>query len=338
MQSPNAGSLFGIDINEFSQNVNFQVLARTVDFLYLRSSGSGSGTFRVDRKFLEFAKASRDFGIPVGAYHFALPTTSLPAADAQADDFANILQQGFGTGDYGDLFPVIDVEAPVDKSLTTEQLVNWVDRFRKRFESKTRRRLMIYTGAFFIDLYNNFYIPGRGFPLSNMPLWIAMYTSIPGNPPIPKDQGGWTRWRIWQYSENGNVNGVDSPTDLNFGPNNIDLLRPPRDVAGLRVYEDARNIYVSWNPNPDVDLGGYNIFLNSNYVATLNKGRNSYVIPKSKYGVTATSPVSIGVEAFDTDGDFSKKRTIVTLKRGQRNFEFTNSEFYIDENGNFHFL
>ncbi|WP_040210326.1 glycoside hydrolase family 25 protein [Clostridium polynesiense] len=306
MQNRNPGSLFGIDINEYSQNANFQELARTVDFLYLRSSGSGSGRFRVDRKFLEFAKASRDFGIPVGAYHFALPTTSLPAADAQADDFADVLQQGFGQGDYGDLFPVLDVETPVDKSLTTEQLVNWIDRFRRRFENRTRRRLMLYTGAFFIDIYDNFFIPGRGYPLSNMPLWIAMYTSIPGNPPYPVDQGGWTRWRIWQFSEDGKVNGVDPPTDLNWGPNSIDLLRAPRDVSGLRVYEDANNVYANWNPNPDLDLAGYNIFLNGNYVTTLNKGRNSYVISKRRYGITPTSPVTVGVEAFDIDGEFSK--------------------------------
>ena len=60
---------------------------------------------------------------------------------------------------------------------------------------------MLYTGVFFVQLYNNFYIEGRGYPLKNMPLWIALYTSIPGNPQIPPDVGGWTRWRIWQYSE-----------------------------------------------------------------------------------------------------------------------------------------
>ena len=44
---------------------------------------------------------------------------------------------------------------------------------------------MLYTGAFFIELYNNFYIPGRGYPLKNMPLWIAMYTKIKINPEFP---------------------------------------------------------------------------------------------------------------------------------------------------------
>ena len=58
MQNRNDKSLFGIDINEYTQNVDFTVLATTIDFLYLRASGSASGRFRVDRKFLEFAKSS----------------------------------------------------------------------------------------------------------------------------------------------------------------------------------------------------------------------------------------------------------------------------------------
>ena len=56
MQNKSDKSLFGIDINEYSQGVDFKVLATTIDFLYLRSSGSATGRFRVDRKFLEFAR------------------------------------------------------------------------------------------------------------------------------------------------------------------------------------------------------------------------------------------------------------------------------------------
>lgn len=167
MQNKNPNSRFGIDINEYTQDVNFQTLARTIDFLYLRASGSGSGRFRVDRKFLEFAKAARDYGIPVGAYHYALPSYDLTTADSQCDEFIDILQEGFGEKDYGDLFPVVDVEAPIDNKISTKALIDWVDRFRKRFERKTRRRLMLYTGAFFIELYNDFKLPNGTQPLKN---------------------------------------------------------------------------------------------------------------------------------------------------------------------------
>ena len=63
MQDKNSKSLFGIDINEYTKSVQFDVLATKIDFLYLRSSGSGSGRFRVDKKFFDFAKSSREYGI-----------------------------------------------------------------------------------------------------------------------------------------------------------------------------------------------------------------------------------------------------------------------------------
>ena len=130
MQNRNDKSLFGIDINEYTQNVDFTVLATTIDFLYLRSSGSATGRFRVDKKFLEFAKKARDLKIPVGAYHVGVPSADLTTADSQCDDFINILQEGFGEKDYGDLFPVLDVETPTDNSISTSTLINWIERYK----------------------------------------------------------------------------------------------------------------------------------------------------------------------------------------------------------------
>jgi GH25 family lysozyme M1 (1,4-beta-N-acetylmuramidase) len=313
MQDKNPKSLFGIDINEYSQNVQFNVLATTIDFLYLRASGSATGNFRADRRFVEYAEASRSHGIPVGAYHYALPSYDLTDADRQCDGFIDTLQQGFGNKDYGDLFPVIDVEAPLDKSISTKTLINWIDRFRKRFEQKTRRRLMIYTGTNFIELYDNFYIPGRGYPLKNMPLWIAMYTKIPINPKFPPNVGGWTRWRIWQYAEDQVVPGVGNPLDANWGPDNIDLLTQPRVVAGLQARLEGGNIKVSWNANSDIDLLGYNIFVNGEWVGTVDEKATSYTIPASKIKVAKNTPIVVSIEAFDYDGETSKTRSKVTL-------------------------
>ena len=284
-----------------------------IDFLYLRSSGSGSGRFRIDKKFFEFAKKSREYGIPVGAYHFALPSYDLTTADSQCDDFIDVLQQGFGTKDYGDLFPVLDVEAPTDNLMSTSALVEWIDRFRKRFDKKTRRRLMLYTGSFFIEIYNNFNVNGT-YPLKNMPLWIGMYTSIPGNPPYPKDQGGWTRWRIWQYSENQVVQGVGNPVDANWGPNNIELLMQPSVVKNLSAaYITNGNIRVTWSAVPDVDLLGYNIFVNGYWVGTVDEKDTEFLIKKSAIPNLNGKNATVSIEAFDYDGEVSKTRAKVTL-------------------------
>ncbi|MCR4943149.1 MAG: glycoside hydrolase family 25 protein [Clostridium sp.] len=313
MQNKNANSLFGIDINEYTQNVQFNVLATKIDFLYLRSSGSGTGRFRVDRSFLEYARQARAYGIPVGAYHFGVPSSDLTDADRQCDDFINILQEGFGDKDYGDLFPVIDIETPVDNSISTETLVNWVDRFRKRFEKKTRRTLMLYTGSFFISLYNNFYVPGKGYLLKTMPLWIAMYTKLAGNSPFPEDQGGWKNWRVWQFSEDLNVEGVGNPVDANWGPNNIELLTQPSIVTGLKAVREKSGILITWNRIPDIDLLGYNIFIDNYWVGTVDEDATKFFSKKSKLNVKKGSKITITIEAFDYDGEVSKRRAKVVL-------------------------
>ena len=313
MQNRSDKSLFGIDINEYSQGVDFTVLATTIDFLYLRSSGSATGRFRVDRKFLEFARNARSMKIPVGAYHFGVPSYDLTTADSQCDDFINILQDAFGEKDYGDLFPVLDVETPTDKSISTQALINWIERFKTRFEKKTRRRLMLYTGVFFVEIYNNFFIPNKGYPLKNMILWIAYYTAISGNAPVPPDVGGWTRWRVWQYSESATVAGVTSKVDANWGPNSIDLLTQPRNVSGLTVSRKGNTLNISWRKNTDTDLVGYNIFANNYWIGTVDAKDTSFSINTNQLPFKVSGPIKISIEAFDNDGETSKRRSSFTI-------------------------
>lgn len=314
MQNRNDKSLFGADINEYTQNANFAILATSVDFLYLRASGSSSGRFRTDKRFIKYAEQCRNYGIPCGAYHYAVPSADVTTADVQCDNFIDTLQKGFGEGNYGDIFPVVDVEAPINKSITTVQLLNWVDRFRRRFREKTRRTLMLYTGAFFIDLYDNFYYPGRGYILADMPLWIAMYTSIPGNPPYPEDAGGWTRWRIWQFSESGRINGATSPTDLNWGPNRLSLLSPPQKVKGLTAVRSGNTITVRWNRSNEPDISGYNLYLNSRYAGSASKNADTYTIDASRFNIPAGVPLVVSIEAYDLDNDFSQERATANVK------------------------
>lgn len=331
MQNKNSKSIFGPDLNHFKENVDFKVLAATVDFVYLRSSGSGTGKFKVDEKFLQYAKACRDYGIPVGAYHFGVPSNNIATADLQCDDFINLLQKGFGQEDYGDLFPALDIETPTDKSITTAQLIRWIERFRNRFEKKTRRKLLLYTGIFFIKIYDDFKV-GNSYPISDMPLWIALYNEIPGNPPYPPDAGGWKRWLIWQYTEKGDIKGVEPPVDLNWGPDSIDYLKIPSDVKGLSANMDKNNVYITWDNNKDKDLLGYNIFINSNYIGTVGKGVNYYQIPRNKIVVPLTKPIEIGVEAFDMAGDFSKNRSKFTLAQTRLNTMLEENNIYIKGN------
>ena len=309
MQDKSSNSSFGPDINQFTQDIDFNKLATNSDFIYMRASSSSTGNFSVDDKFVSFVKEARQRGIPCGAYHYALPSSDLLTADFQCDNFITTLEEGFGSGNYGDLFPVLDVEEPLDKSISTTVLINWIQRFRERFKNKTRRVLMLYTGLFFIELYDNFRVPNKGYVLSDMPLWIAMYTRIPSNPRIPPNIGGWTRWTLWQYTDEGSLSGIANPVDLNWGPTDVAYLKPPLPVVGLYAVQNGNIITVYWKANSEADISGYNIFINSLYAGTVSRNTTKFNINKSKFNFPKGEQIEISIEAFDFAGDFSTERT-----------------------------
>jgi|GEM_PF-404957 len=318
MQDRTSANIVGPDLNEYRGTVSYSLLATQTNYSYLRASGNGSGRFREDRRFNEYVQGLKDVGIKTGGYHYAVPSYDLTTADAQCDAFIGVLRSAYGPNSYGDLFPVIDIEAPTDKSISTDALLNWVDRFRRRFERRTNRVLMLYTGAFFIELYNNFYHSTKGFILSDMPLWIAMYPEIEPNPPYPRDQGGWTRWRVWQFTDSGTIAGVNPPVDLNYGPTNLDYLTQPGNVRNFRAVASGRNIRLTWTANTDVDLAGYNIFMNSSYITTVGKDSTSYTIELGPQ-VAPVERYEVAIEAIDEDGEFSPilSMTTVTFTRDQ---------------------
>ena len=124
-----------------------------------------------------------------------------------------------------------------------------------------------------------------------------MYTNVPINPKVPPNIGGWTRWRIWQYSESQKVQGVGNPVDANWGPDNIDLLIQPDIITGLKAVLEKGNIRVTWNKNNDVDLLGYNIFLNNEWVGTVDENATSYII--KNVGKVDPEKLFVTIEAFD---------------------------------------
>ena len=87
----------------------------------------------------------------------------------------------------------------------------------------------------------------------------------------------------------------------------------PGTVTGLKAQLQDGNIRVSWNKNRDVDLLGYNIFLNNEWVGTVDKNAVSFIISREKVNKIKTRPLEVAIEAFDYDGEASQKRAKVTL-------------------------
>lgn len=234
MQLKKTSNTIGIDCSCFNSTISWGTVAtdsRNIKFAYLRCS---MGTSNFDTKFAINANGARANNILVGAYHFMRPDNpvySSSRAIVEANHFVNRMQIGLGNGKFGDMYPVVDLEFPSTPAIAndpgeTRLLMDYCQTFRNRVEQLTGRTVMVYVGIDYMQSpWNNFNYPTSAGPISDMPLWAAYWFRFHVGSSAPPDAGGWTQWRVWQYSDTGVVAGITTATDLNFGPDNIRLLQ-----------------------------------------------------------------------------------------------------------------
>lgn len=207
MQCRCDSDVFGIDISNYQGNIDWaRVKASGVQFAYVKATEGATWT---DPMFMTNVNGARAVGIPVGAYHFARPDQT--SAIDEAKHFVSLLQSV-----QTDLMPVLDLEEPSDPSkIAVDALVKWTRDFINYVQQATGRKVMLYTGNWFVNRYN-----GLNNALCDLPLWVANYANIPA----PPDCGGWTRWTVWQYASDGRVDGINGDVDVNVAVS-LDALR-----------------------------------------------------------------------------------------------------------------
>lgn len=198
MQTRSSANFLFIDFSSLQTIVDQNLLISKLQgkAAYLRAYGSSHTA--ADTTFVTRAQLLQANGIPSGGYYFATPTTdpavSTSEIDAQCDQFIAILQQAYGTGKYGSMIPILDVEAwdtttpqkPMYYGLTGTMLVNWILHFRDRFFASTGRTLGLYSDRYFLTDPTMMNINGTDLAkLSSMPLWLAEYDKwYPANAPM----------------------------------------------------------------------------------------------------------------------------------------------------------
>ena len=191
-QCPGPNILQGVDVSEWQGNIDWGAVAASgVAFAVTRVSDG----FYQDPYFDQNWAGIRNAGMVRGVYQFFRPGRD---AVGQAD----LLLRRIGSLQPGDLPPVLDVEVTdgVGPAEMNAQIHRWVDRIR----AGTGRAPMIYTGSYFWD--DNV---GTG-DFADLPLWLPAYS-----PWCPRLPNAWARWRIHQYSSDGNVPGIGGRVDVN---------------------------------------------------------------------------------------------------------------------------
>lgn len=183
--------IIGADLSAHNGRPDFDSLAMSVDFVYLKASEGNR--FR-DREFSRNYSETRRTGIPAGAYHFFRFDRD---GRSQADNFMAVLAEN-----PCELPPAIDIEeygnpAQVPTGLIIERLQTMLALMRAAGYEP-----IVYTNKkghtrFFRSVFEGENMPG---------LWICSFT----NPPLAR-----TDWLFWQHSHRGRISGVRGAVDLN---------------------------------------------------------------------------------------------------------------------------
>lgn len=194
------GLPLGMDVSGWQQNVDWSTArANGAQFAYIKAS---EGPSKMNDYFDQQYNGSAAAGLIRGAYHFARPTLSSGANQAQV-----FVQSGGGWSADGKTLPgVLDLEANGSDNtgtcfgMTASQLVSWTQDFTTTYKALTGRDAVIYTAYYF---WHDCLGDSSAFALSN-PLWIAAYGAPAGDVWLP---GGWPQFTFWQYADTGTFPG-----------------------------------------------------------------------------------------------------------------------------------
>jgi GH25 family lysozyme M1 (1,4-beta-N-acetylmuramidase) len=186
----------GIDVSAYQGNLNWASIAPNIDFAYAKAS---EGTYYTNPDFYNQYVGPYDQGLIRGAYHFANPSDSSGAT--QADYFVN---HGGGWSSDGLTLPgALDIEYNPYGSecygLSGGQMTSWIWDFVNEYAARTGVYPVIYSTN---DWWNTCTSADPDFANYD-PLWIANYVASGGGP----RPNGWGYYTFWQYADSGSEPG-----------------------------------------------------------------------------------------------------------------------------------
>lgn len=206
-----ADKTFGIDMSHYQrkEDIEWDSLSignRTIPikFVILRAT---MGNRSADKNFDDFWKLAKKHELIRGAYHFYRADED-PVI--QANNFLENVKL-----EEGDLPPILDIEK-IPRRKSTKKLIEDLQIWCKIVEEKYGKKPIIYSYYH----YHKDFLKGE---FEGYPLWLANYNDVPQ--PSPDSD-----WKIWQFTEKGIVNGINTKVDLNvFNGNSWSLNRMTLD-------------------------------------------------------------------------------------------------------------
>lgn len=202
----------GIDISNNNGFVNFTKVKNTnYELIYIKAT---EGTTFVDPYLETFYSRANALDFKIGFYHF-LVSTSRP--ETQAINFYNQIKNKKNS-----LKPCLDIET------TGYDIMDYTNRFISKFESLCSLPLCIYTSPYYANA-------NLDSSLNRYSCWIANYGT---NTPMETNIWG-SNYAGHQYTEKGQVSGVNGYVDLNNFETSIFVNKNSVDNNNDTIIEDS---------------------------------------------------------------------------------------------------
>lgn len=191
-QSPH---MYGIDVSHHQKKIDWPQLKNSkVQFVYIKAT---EGATHQDKNFVQNWNGAAQAGITPGAYHFF---TFCRSGTDQAANFLEMLSKVQGKH----LPIVIDVEliGNCPARPTPDDLAIELNDFLAQVKAKTGCSAVLYTTPKFYNAY-------LADHFKTYPLWLQSFNK---RPKLHNKQA----WKIWQFTNQGRVDGIDTLVDLNL--------------------------------------------------------------------------------------------------------------------------
>lgn len=201
-EDENYTSQFGIDVSEFSEDIDWQKVKKAgTEFVYLRLGyrGKDLGGLYLDERFEEYYEGANEVGLQIGVYFFSQAINEQEAIEEAQYVISNIKGKNI-------TLPIAyDLEVPESESRIT--VTNPYEKTRNAisFVDEIKRHnydAIIYTNNYFSRYYYSME------DLKDYEFWYAQYGS---------DKPSFDyKIKIWQYSQSYKLDGIDGNVDYDI--------------------------------------------------------------------------------------------------------------------------
>lgn len=200
-EDENYYSVMGIDVSTYQETIDWkQVADAGVQFAMIRLGYSSyvNGTISLDERYKENIKGAKKAGINTGVYFFSQATTTDEAIKEAKFVIKHIRFKGVKLPIAFDMEPV----KPGDRisKLSKEEKTEIADAFCKCIRANGYEPIVYGNPSWLRDEIELEYLTGYD-------TWLANYTETTGYP---------YKYRMWQFTDRGQVPGINGYVDLNL--------------------------------------------------------------------------------------------------------------------------